>query len=773
MLMGMILLGLVTVLVTHVLASDVVFLALHRGLGSVWRPRPMTLFVLTRGVGPIVTAWLLYNLFLFTPGLPRVYYVVSVVAVFTAIGLLCRSGLPILLGVYRKLAADSRRLGGLRPMTAALLLLVSAIYIFALAVGVGLPIVGHDSLILAMDARLMLRDLSLEGYLQGTTADPATGYITPSFQTPFLPLLYVWYGLLAGSESMDLLARTTSPLYGLYCLMILAWAIYRRRPESIDSGNDAVWASLLLVSTPLFFLMTYDNAQDTPRYYFTFLALIWLSRPLSASGPGVARLWVAVGVYSGFAILSHLLGAPALVAGMLVFLVLSEIPWRSRLIGAATITLVATLAGGTYHYSQSETVQRKLASNFSWGFVTEWAQLLQVRSSDQIEPFEVASTETAPGVAGVADDSPPTRDSVEPIPPKSSALDEAQGRDFGGLVTSRGQGQTPLAQFLFGRLQMFTGVESFGLLFWFFGAVFIAAWRRREGWSSLDKVLLGAFAVYCVVVLSGVRTVSWSNPRYIGTLMIVAAYFVGPKLAAWVRRGIARWPRLRVPLLSGVLCAVVFPVVLVTGVRGAKLGITNTGSFYSNVRSFRWLSSLRERPVPAVLTFWRDYVGARRTFAYFFSGQEEQLRHAHDYFAAIQYLNEVSPPESKALVFRDGRYFYYSQRKGVAFLRGPMSDVPRKKGPEEVHVFLDSLGIDYILLDSFIEAGPQYHIDDLAPMLRDPQLSELVFVYESAKVYRLRDRQSLFAKTDSKRATSETRAVPPSNQPPVDAVVPR
>jgi hypothetical protein len=181
-----------------------------------------------------------------------------------------------------------------------------------------------------------------------------------------------------------------------------------------------------------------------------------------------------------------------------------------------------------------------------------------------------------------------------------------------------------------------------------------------------------------------------------------------------------------------------FPALLVTTIRGAKVGITNTGDFYTNFRSLRWIEAFLEGPTGALSNFWQEYVGIRKMMRYALASDEEKLRHSHDYLAAILYFNAHAPVDARALVFRDGRYFYYAQRYGV-----PVHDSRLRRGKpprnvEEVLRLFAFLGITHVLTDKLMEASPQYGLYQLGDLLPNPEISELIYEFGSARVYRLK-----------------------------------
>lgn len=697
-------------LCTYVIASDLVFLGLSRLFKKDRVPSSQDLFIFTRGIGPLVISWLMYNLFLFSPQQPSGYYVGIIGGLFVALFVWSRRETSRLFAAYAACGKSIRRLVSLRSFSLLLLACTTLICLFVFFIGIVFPIVGHDSLIFAIEARIMHQDMSLEHFLSQVAPDPRSGYLPVSFQAPFLQMLYVWFALVAGVEQMDILARTVSPIFGVHCLMLVGYVVCRRA-----SLSAALWAVFLLAVTPLFLLMSYDNAQDTPRYYFTLLALMWFAKLVEAKPPIPLRLTVIVGFFAGSAVYSHLLGTPAVTVGVLAVLFLLQQRWRERLAGATSIVLTVVVIGAGYHYLTSEPLRAKLFRSFNLDrFVSEWTVLAKSVKEQVVE----------------------SKESVADQPNTDGQVVQNDAAEI--LIETRGQGETPLRQFLFGRLQMFTGIEHFGFLFfWFWAAVFV--WFRRPSeQTSCDKLLFAATVVYCVVVLSGIRGLSWSNPRYIGSLIVIGAYFSGPLLACCTESILQRKEGARRVLVVFLIGFLSVPALLVTTIRGAKVGITNTGTFYSDFRSFRWLVFFFEEPSDAIRTFWQEYAGIKKTIRYTWASKEERLKHSHDYIAAILYFNAHASPDARALVLRDGSYFYYAQRYGVyEYDRRLLRGNPPRNVEESVRLF-ESLGITHILIDQFLETSLTYGLYRLGDLLPNPEISELVYEFGSARIYHLR-----------------------------------
>lgn len=752
---------------TYAIASDVAFIGIRRFLGTSASVSDRALFALSRGVGPAVVSVVLYVLLLVFPGQGRAFYLAGVALPFLATAAYGRCETSALFAAYSSAARALSR--AIRPhATGFLLPTVVFLSMCSLVLGIAYPITEHDSLSVAMEARIMSRDMTMDNYLAVDEPDAATGYFARGFRPPFLHMLYLWFALVAGGEYMELIARTVSPIYGLHCLLIVAYAVRCRW-----SARSALWAAFCLATAPLFFYLSYGNGIDPPRLYLSFVAMYWLSYLAARPAPGL-RLGAVAGLFCGLALYCHLLSAAAVLAGVAMYLLLNRQPlvW-AKLRLAAAVTVVAMVAGAQYHYLMSPAVRTQLDRSFSANFIWEWADLASDVSTRVVEmaqstplpsqPVEPNSPPVAPPTAkpkppiekaassvarpkAVPKPASPAAKPVTVAPPPvvktkpiASAILEAipPPKPKSELLLARGHDGSALSSFVFGRLQMFTGVEYFGAVFYLL--IYSVGFWRRESATALDKIALTAIAVYAVVVLSGVRAISWSNPRYIGSVLLVAAYFIGPSLASLEQYLQRRSKPLAGALMLAMALIMTAPVVGATAVRGAKIEITNSGSFYSDFRSLRWLTFSLEDPQAAVGQLWQQYMGIRKTVQFFGADQRTKLKNAHDYFGAIDYIRSNTEADASALVFRDTKYHYYAERRGYVWFHPDMFGYRKAENAEEMHTFLQSKKVTHVVIDSFSERQEGFRDYSIGPLLDDRNLTDLVHQKGSARVYALRD----------------------------------
>jgi 4-amino-4-deoxy-L-arabinose transferase-like glycosyltransferase len=673
---------------TYAVASDaccLLVLRLTRGRGSDWAHE---LLVLTRGAGPIVISWILYQLFILIPGRAPALYVGAVVAVLAAMTIAGRREMPALAESYRwalRAVGAGWSRGGLARV---LLTCIAAIALFVIVIGVAFPIVEGDALGFAIEARLIHRDLGFAHY-PTTVPDPATGYYYDTFQAPSLQLMYVWFYLLTGTSAVDVLPRTVGPVYAILSLLLVAWLVVREGGD-VEAG---LWAALALLATYVFTSAAYLNTQDPHRFFFSLCPLVLLADLLRERS---RALLVLVGVALGLGFYAHFFGFVTLGAVMLIFLWRARGSFSSRVADAARITAVALIAGVGWHYARPIVLQRV---------------------GRQFPAIVAPLYEYIPrGARGDL----------------ATAIDPARLHGSQAWILERRGQFTRFGEIVFGRLQMLTGFEWFGFVFWA-GLAGIAWWARRRRKTELEIVLVATAAVYTLAVVSDVRTLSSSNPRYIATAVPLVAYFVGILAHHVTTR---RSPVLRfafATLLIGVLAG---PFVATAAIRGAKVGITNPGDLYARLRNGTWVSVVVRHPFRSAAAVWRSYLGIRDTLRYAAATDGEKLRHAHDVFAAVAYMHDETPPRSTALVFRVTPYFYYAGRRGVSYL-DPRMVGPGTTDPIEACRFLVSIGVDHVLMDGYYTSHPMVNGTALGAVLATPALSTRVFEYGTADVYRL------------------------------------
>jgi len=679
-------------LFTYWVTADALCLVALRFLQPADRRSRLEVFLLTRALGPLLVSWILFHLLVLFPHRGPSFYVATTLTTFALFALVGRTQIGSLANVYVEvwkalpLCWPHSRTG---KMLLGLALTLAGFIVF---IGITYPIVEGDALGFTTEARLIYRDLGFDHY-PTTTADPQTGYYYLTFQTPCLQSLYVWFFLLTGTSQHDVLLRTVAPLYSLYCALILFWVLYQRS----RSAETALWGVVALLAIPVFVVHSYLNTQDPHRIVLAFGALLGLAALVRAPTWNNA---VVLGILLGFTVYAHFFGLLTAGVVLALYLVLGRDGLRRKLATLCIAGIVAAPFTSLYYYA----------------FATAHP------------PHSVAAGESSTPTDMDRSAADRAARHFATTPTKSASTETANE----WLMAKRGQAGR-LNRYLFGVLLPFTGIEWFGFFFWFF-AVALVRWLREQDKTPLEVIMAWTAIVCLGVILSGVSTLSWSNPRYTGTLAPLVAYFTGTLAATWWRRHEGRqW--LRVALL---LVVFLVPLGITTCVRGAKVGITNPGNFYENLHSTRWLQATFDHPVASLHVLWSRYLGFRKTLKYSRASDHMKLLNAHDYFRAVDYMNCCTPPKATGLVIgRETYYFYYAQRRGASVLDPALTPFRGATQALEACQLLLGKGIDYVLIDSYHSTNPWYFRTQVAAILQDPTLATLEFEAGTARVFHL------------------------------------
>lgn len=298
---------------------------------------PAEILILGFGLGPIMISLILYFLFLFFPHKENSFYILIIGIIFLLMFFIGRKGI-----------AGKGKKGGLKRFKEIrnqrknmdIVIMVSIVGIVMLYIfiqGVNFSIVTCDASLYGYYGKYLYREKSLDNYPM-KRPDVETGAYLPVSHPPALPLIYTWFYLLQGDSHSDILARTVSPMYSLY-LIILLWIILRTR----KGKYCAAWGTLLMVFTPLFVETSYINSIDPLRIYLIFLSFILLAKFLTLE---VLAIKILTGVVAGFALYTHTTGVLTLMIIIILYLLLSRRNMRKRIISAAIIGLIAITIGG-------------------------------------------------------------------------------------------------------------------------------------------------------------------------------------------------------------------------------------------------------------------------------------------------------------------------------------------------------------------------------------------------------------------------------------------
>ena len=424
------------------------------------------ILILGFGLGPITISLILYFLFLFFPNKANLFYIFIVSIIFL-----------LMLFIGRKNVLKGREflkwLKGIKNMEKDVILIVafvSVVMSYIFIQGICFPVVSHDGPVYGYYGKYLYQEKNLDNYPM-RKPDKKTGAYLGVAHPPGFPLIYTWFYLLQGNTKSDILARTVSPMYALY-LIILLWIILRTRKNKYC----AAFGVLLLALTPLFIQQSYDNSIDPIRIYFIFLSFILLAKFI-ASDLFVIMLFTAIA--AGFALYIHAAGILVLLVIAITYLLLSKKNIRRRIVSAALIGIIAITLGGVQYGINSikSTTGSIFGSSSSFAFFSA-------------ETFKLISYA------------------------KPTLIARGQ---FGKI----GLGGIPRS-ITHGRLQVFSRIELFGLSYYIFlFALFY--WIRYICKKRMDVVLLLGAILFAIPVIYKY----WVNGRYIFTIHPMIIYFGG------------------------------------------------------------------------------------------------------------------------------------------------------------------------------------------------------------------------------------------------------
>ncbi len=332
--------------------------------------------------------------------------------------------------------------------------------------GICFPVVGHDASVYAYYGKYLYQEKNLDNYPMKKPDEKTGAYLRVS-HPPGFPLLYTWFYLLQGNTTSDILARTVSPMYALY-LIILLWIILKTRKNKYC----AAFGVLLMALTPLFVKQSFGNTIDPVRIYLIFLSFILLAKFLKSESFILASLTIMI---AGLSLYVHTGGLLALLTIIILYLLLSKKSVKRRIV---IVILLATVLGSVqYGIKQtkfSHTIGRFYLSLFSFKTFSysDFSKIAQLgkRRFDKIDKGQI----------------------------------------------------TRLKRIFYERCQVFSTPGFFGLSYYIF-LIALFYWVKYIHTERLDTVLLLGAILFAIPIIYKY----WLNNRYIFTVHPMVIYFGG------------------------------------------------------------------------------------------------------------------------------------------------------------------------------------------------------------------------------------------------------
>ncbi len=310
------------------------------------------LILYSMGLGPVFTVLLLYYFLLLIPGLSHSFYLVSILTLFALTLVFSLRGFHILglrLFHWFKSSASSWRSLPPKEKTKNALF-----WGFLLALGTGFlflylgntlhtPIEHHDALVYGNYGKMYFQQKQI--YYSKVMRPARNGFYFQGSQRPSFSLLLTWEMLL-NSDSInqkpyfDMYFRSISGYFGLLVISLCFYWLFKKNKYL------ALLGLLVLFSGLQFFLMLVNYHLDSYRLFFLLVSWIWLAYTIKERDNFALFL---LGVFSGLAGFTHLIGLVAALVNGLALFIFYEGDFKTRFRKTAALALMI-LVLGNFHY---------------------------------------------------------------------------------------------------------------------------------------------------------------------------------------------------------------------------------------------------------------------------------------------------------------------------------------------------------------------------------------------------------------------------------------
>ena len=339
-------LALTNVLFSLVIGAALVRLNKHRSCST------GELILYSMGLGPVLTALVLYYLLLFIPGQPHLFYIIGVLLVYGLIFIFSIKGFQILgvrvkewmkssAGIWKE--SNSREKFKRAIYWGFLLVLLGSFLIVYMGSTLQTPIEHHDALIYGNLGKLYYQQKQVT---YSKVMKPAkNGFYFQGSKRPSFSLLLTWEMMLNNEQTnqnpyFDLYFRSISGYFGLLIIGVYFYWLYKKNKYL------ALLGLLVLFSGYRFFAMMVNYHLDAYRIFFLLVSWIWLAYTLKHKDNFSLFL---LGVFSGFAAFTHLIGLVVALFNGLALFIFYEGGLKTRIFKTAALGLLI-IALGNIHY---------------------------------------------------------------------------------------------------------------------------------------------------------------------------------------------------------------------------------------------------------------------------------------------------------------------------------------------------------------------------------------------------------------------------------------
>jgi hypothetical protein len=323
---------------------------------------PFQKLIFALALAPFLTSLFLYYLFWLVPGMAPISYIVVITSFFIILGALNINSFPELYSVIRqrfnfisktnvedknkflldlkfiKLYSSDYTLNYFNILTHAVVLYLSWQWLWRL---IGIPIIGHDMLEYAIQARYFAHHRIIE-YVQNRF-HPENEFFYVGLHGFSFPLLGSWevlFSELFGKTENDYYYKSITGYYGF--LIFFTQFHWLKRINILLAAA----ASVILFFTYGFFITITEYHIDSYRIFMIIASFITLAYAVKYHNNFTL---VLLGIFAGAQAFIHSFGVFLSVFIVLSFFLFYKSTLQKRIVNAIIITLIIMLMGGIHY----------------------------------------------------------------------------------------------------------------------------------------------------------------------------------------------------------------------------------------------------------------------------------------------------------------------------------------------------------------------------------------------------------------------------------------
>ncbi len=312
------------------------FLAISR-LARIDNHKAWPIFLISAGLGPVFTSWVLTRTMILLPGQSNLFYLGTVV-VFTLLVLAWGWNVTILRELLCSVKKALKSPWDWSPMERILGALLAVVLSANVFLSMASPVTENDAIQYLTVVQIMFKRHSLEFY--PVIKPMPNGFYAISCHPVGFMGIHLWTYILQGSSGVSPFVKMVSPLFVLFTLSAFWGTMEKYRPFY------PLIASLILICTPCYFIQSSQLGIDSFRIYLLLASVLWMLELCKRPKPDLGFA-AATGLVAGLSMFSHAIGVLFTLPLILpIYFLYGHRPWRQWFEAALVITVVAILLSG-------------------------------------------------------------------------------------------------------------------------------------------------------------------------------------------------------------------------------------------------------------------------------------------------------------------------------------------------------------------------------------------------------------------------------------------